>query len=713
MGDGRHVPRDGDGKRSRMDRNQEPHEPNAARLQDRLTAARNQRFVGRTAELELFRDALLDGHTSTALLYIHGPGGVGKTSLLRQYAQLATQAGRPCISLDSRNISASPPAFEAALLQMLAPADAASLDQALTHVPDLVLLIDTYEQIASLDAWMRERFLPALPPQALVVVAGRTPPDAAWQTDEGWRALGRFLHLGNLAPDECHRYLTGRGIPAAAHAAALDFTHGHPLALSLVADLYGQDSATATLPAPDERGVIDLLLGRFMQDVATPQQREALELAAIALTSTEDLLRARFGDRAGHDLFRWLRGLNFVEQGPYGLFPHDLVREVLVADLHWRSPATYADYQQTILTYLRQRHWQSSGYEQQRYSLDIIFVNRRAPGMKDFFAWDEMDRAYAEPATVDDFPAILDMVRLHEGDASAAIAAHWQARQPDAFLAYRTNDGKLYGFMAQLALERVTAEDVAVDPGVGAVMAWMQARRPLTPGQAASFMRFWMAADTYQAVSPAINLSAANCVIHWRTTPGLVWSFVAMAHPDFMAPHFESIRFPRTPGADFQLGGRSFGVFSHDWIQDPPHRWQVDTKHADELSLVGDTAPSASRAHLPDEEFADAVRHALRDFTRPDQLATNPLLNSALLGDDARTADALRGCIAQAVTSFSHNPRDAKLYRALWYTYIEPRATQEQTAEFLDLPFNTYRYHLNTGLARLTAALQQQATAQQ
>jgi hypothetical protein len=32
-------------------------------------------------------------------------------------------------------------------------------------------------------------------------------------------------------------------------------------------------------------------------------------------------------------LFGWLRGLSFIEQGPEGVFPHDLAREVLDSDL--------------------------------------------------------------------------------------------------------------------------------------------------------------------------------------------------------------------------------------------------------------------------------------------------------------------------------------------------------------------------------------------
>jgi hypothetical protein len=60
-----------------------------ARLGQRLSSARQRRFVGRSAELELFRAALSRDAPDFAVLHIHGPGGMGKTTLLRAFAQIA------------------------------------------------------------------------------------------------------------------------------------------------------------------------------------------------------------------------------------------------------------------------------------------------------------------------------------------------------------------------------------------------------------------------------------------------------------------------------------------------------------------------------------------------------------------------------------------------------------------------------------------------
>ena len=57
-------------------------------VRDRLAQARRQRFIGRAAELDLLR-SLLEEAGSGAVLFVHGPGGVGKTALLGRFIDLA------------------------------------------------------------------------------------------------------------------------------------------------------------------------------------------------------------------------------------------------------------------------------------------------------------------------------------------------------------------------------------------------------------------------------------------------------------------------------------------------------------------------------------------------------------------------------------------------------------------------------------------------
>ena len=68
---------------------------------------------------------------------------------------------------------------------------------------------------------------------------------------------------------------------------------------------------------------------------------QALAVCAHLRFTTEELLADILGHDQAAELFAWLRDLPFIERGPRGLFPHDLAREVLDADLRWRDRATY------------------------------------------------------------------------------------------------------------------------------------------------------------------------------------------------------------------------------------------------------------------------------------------------------------------------------------------------------------------------------------
>ncbi len=684
------------------------------RVADRLAAARRGHFVGRAEELDLFRVAVLAGEPPFAVLHVHGPGGVGKTTLLGQYARAAEDAGLRTARLDGRDLEPSPAGFLHALGRALGLEEGASPLAALTEHPRVALLVDTYEALAPLDDWLRDDFLPQLPGGTLVVVAGRNAPAAAWRTDPGWRELVRVIPLRNLRPEESRVFLDARGVPATQHPAALAFTHGHPLALALVTEvLTRSDDAGGFLPE-QEPDVVRVLLERFVQQVPSRRHRDALEVCAHARVTTEALLTEVIGAEHAPELFSWLRGLSFVEQGPQGLFPHDLAREVLDADLRWRNPEEYRDLHNRVWRFVVRQLQEARGREQQHAAFDLLYLHRSNPIMRPIHDWEALEAGYAEPATPADIPAILALVRHHEGAAAAEIAAYWAARDLKAFTVCRGAGGQVTGFVASFGQDQGTPEDLAADPAIEA--AWRFTRRygPVRPGEEIVYHRFQMGRDTYQTASAAVNLMAMTCTLHWVTNPRLAWSFLAVADPGYWHPVFTHLNLRRSPEADFAVGGRRYAVYTHDWRAEPAPVW-LDLMAGREIggdlqTEAIETAPPAPLVVLSEPEFAAAVRQALRDYVRPHALVANPLLHSRLVAEragDVPTVTTLQTLIREAAERLRANPRDEKLYRAVHRTYLEPVATQELAAERLGLPFSSYRRHLTAGIERITAWLWQ------
>jgi hypothetical protein len=102
------------------------------------------------------------------------------------------------------------------------------------------------------------------------------------------------------------------------------------------------------------------------------------------------------------------------------------------------------------------------------------------------------------------------------------------------------------------------------------------------------------------------------------------------------------------------------------------------------------------------QEFASALRSALRDYNRPDLLASNPLLRSRLFAvrEGAGPAE-LQALLSKTADALFASARDEKLRRVIEFTYFQPAAKQEVAAERVGLAFGTYRRHLTTALDRL------------
>lgn len=543
----------------------------SGRIADRLASARRSRFVGREEEMAIFRTALLSDESPFVVLHVTGPGGVGKTTLLQEFARVAGESGREVVRIDGRHIEPS----AAGVLMTLSSQPAvqhASLADVIERWPEgSVLLIDTYESLSPLDEWLRHTLLPQLPARSVVVIAGRADP-AAWRIDVAWAPLTRIHRLSNFDPDDSRTYLARCGVDAGHFDEALAFTRGHPLALSLIADVLTRGDRVGASRLDKEPEVVRLLLETFVREVPSREHRLALHACMSAWTTTEPLLASALDVPDAHEMFEWLGHLPFVEHGPHGLFPHDLARDVVHMDFRWRDPDAAFRVTERVLAYLYQRLERTGGLERQRVWFDILYVQRYNPCLQPYFDWAGFGTAYAETATPQEHAAILEMVERHEGSASADIARYWLARQPEAFRAIRRVDGNLIGFVANLELEAVSSEDAAADPAVASAAAYAKRHGPAGPGEHIVYGRFWMDAERHQALTQVFTVVAATSSQSWMA-PDLAWSFVAMADPDLVEPMFTEIHMWRVHGADFEVGGRRYAVFGHDWRVESAHAW--------------------------------------------------------------------------------------------------------------------------------------------
>jgi hypothetical protein len=682
-------------------------------LGERLRAARHARFVGRVAEMGLFRSALNAGDLPFHVLYVYGPGGVGKTTLIQEFRLECERQAVPYLYVDARNVEATPDSFYSTLRRLMALDINDSVRQVMGDSPRFVLLVDTYEALAALDDWLREEYLPQLPENVLTVLAGRSAPSHGWRGDPGWQSLMQVIALRNLAPDDSVTYLSHRRVPPDQHAMVLNFTHGHPLALSLVADVFAQQPDLQFQP-DNVPHVVQALVGQFVEKTPSPAHRTALEACALVRLMTESLLAEMLLLEDARPIFTWLQSLSFMETGVEGLFPHDLARESLTTDVRWRNPEWYAELHKRARKHYFERFQQTSGALQQRILMDYIYLHRDNPLVQPFYEWRSGGSLFADSLQLGDTDLLVEMVQRHEGSESSRVATHWLMRQPENVLVIRDARRRPLGFVLMLAVDRIAQDELNLDPAVQAVRTYLEQHAPPRLGERVTLFRFWMDREDYQGVSPTQTMIFVNMVRHYLMTPRLAHTFIPCADPDFYLLPFSYADFQRLPEADYVVDEHRYGVYGHDWRIVPPLAW-LELLGEREVSSIPSTTPpppSETVMVLSAREFEDAVHQALRDYTRADALMSSPLLRSKLVmeraglnADEAKRTSALHDLIREAAESMQRSPREVKFYRALYHTYLQPAPTQELAAELLDVPFSSFRRHLKSGIERLTELL--------
>lgn len=680
------------------------------RLADRMRARMARTFVGRDAELALLDQSFASDSPAVPIFLVHGPGGIGKSCLLERARALAADRGIDSIRIDARNVEPTAAGLARALGVALGAregdADLGRVIEASGSRPRRMLVIDSFEHLAHLAGWLRDNFLTNVPPMLGVLIATREAPDSVWRTDPLWREATRTVALRNLADDDCARYLDARSIAAKHHEAIVRLSHGHPLALTLVADVV---AATGEVPAQLDHDVVRQLSARFTAQAPSELHRRALEVCAHARLTTESLLADAVDAARSRELFEWLATLSLVESAETGLFPHDLVRDAIDDELRWRHPDRYRDVHVAVHNHFvnRVREAPLAGDS----TFDVLYTHRRSPSMQQFVDFRKLGSVYFERGTPSDLPQLAQLLDAEAPPAQRDPIVRWWTHRACTTWVVRPSAGRLVGATIAVDLAALDDAERGTDPVMSSVWQALHDVTAPAPGDRQMLGRWSVVVGGQLRPSAAMNGIEMAYYFQWLTMRDLGAYVISIDYPDHWLPMMGHIGFMRLPACDHVIDDVPLGCYFHDFRACPLTRWlemNADRSLGHERKM-DDLHVSSAAARLARPEFERAVRDAMRVLHERPALAASPLTASSIVATNRRdgesAGDTLRRLLLDAAATLKDRPRDLKFWRALDSTYLHPAGSQELAAEKLGLPFGTYRYQLAAGLERVAQAL--------
>jgi hypothetical protein len=626
---------------------------------------------------------------------VHGPGGIGKTTLLEAFARQARARGCRVHYVDARDVECSVAGVSAAVAAGSTSA-AASADATAADGGD-VLLLDGYELLAPLDRWIRERLVPARPAGSVTVLAGRDPPSAGWRLDPGWQRLARVHELGRLDDEESNRLLAGLGVSGPRRDALVRVARGYPLVLAMLSEpTIGNQAPAHVADTPD---LVSRLCELILDDVPDEAHRTGLATCAHATRMTQDLLRRTVGPRAD-EVWTWLESRPYVRRGEFGLFLHDVVRELFEAEFAQRAPEAYADLHRRVRGYFLERITDPQEPHPDRAAAEILLIHRRSPLSAQTDAMRSSGMPPVRTAWPEEHATVVELIRERHGADEAAWAGWWIERRPQGLHRVRL-DGELLAFALHIEVE---AGEEVPDPVVRAAIDAVARACPLRPGERLGLGRSLGVRGADESHPLYLLIGGVSSLLEWVRRP-VAWSLEIATDPALWGPFFEYLGMRAL--ADVRIGTAASTVYGWDRRRFPVGAFFELMARRE---LTGETGPPPldllRPAPMSRAAFEDAVVAALRVLTRPDRLAASPLLGTALVDPAASDpAAALSSRLRDAVRHLGEERQGAEHRRVLETTYLTRVPSQEAAAELLRLPFSTYRRHLAKATERMVDVL--------
>lgn len=528
-------------------------------IRDRLARQANADFVGRAAEIGSLLRALDDN--GPVVVHVHGPPGIGKSTLLDGFASAARAEGVRVLKLDCRLIEPTQRGFLYELGRLIGEAASPSVESISERLAGLgacvVLALDTYEVFGLLDTWLRQTFLPALSDNVRVFLFGRRSVSSAWATSPGWLGLFRELSLGSLTESAALELLARYGVTSLTHARRINrLACGHPLALTLAAASVGE-RADLELEEVMAQRVVARLVQLYLESVDHPIARQALEAGSVVRRITRPLLRAMLPTLDPDEAFAQLRALHFVAYGRDGLVIHEAVQQAITAGLRASDPTAYRAYRRAAWHELRAEAGSAGTPELWRYTADMLYLIEN-PVVREAFFPSDAATFVVEPSRLDDAARIRAISARHEGALGAALLDSYWQHAPSAFSTVRAPDGQVAGFSCAFQASDLSPVLQRSDPIVG---RWRQHLRadPVPAGQAVLFLRRWLSDEHGEAPSPvqaACWLDLKRAYMELR--PRLRRVYLTVRDLPTYAPVAQTLGFRPLPRAEVEIDGMTY-----------------------------------------------------------------------------------------------------------------------------------------------------------
>lgn len=579
-------------------------------IRERARARSKPRLMGRSEELAILLSALEPEGSS--VVHVHGVAGIGKTSLLSAFGELARQRGVTVVALDGRVLEPTDRGLLTAVARPLG-IRATTLERICARLTEssaaVLLILDHYEHLRLLDTWIRQELVPALPSNVRVVTGSRTPPVAAWLTTSELSEVVSLLPLGPLAAADAEGLFVELGVAAETARAINRLTRGHPLAIRLAARS-AEERPDLRMADVGPHRVVEELSRLYLSDVPDPETRRALEAASVVRRVTASLIAAVLPDEDPETQLARLRDLPFVEVRHDGLSLHEAVQGALGSLLESTDPARYREYRRRAWRALRDEVREVGPEDLWRYTADMLYLIEN-PVLREAFFPSGATSLAVEPAAEGDLPSIERIAGRHDGEASRLLVRAWWAAAPSAFSVVRDREGLVAGFSILLGHDTMQSGAGPDDP---VVAGWRRhlAGSPPPSGQLVLGFRRWL--DLEHGELPCASQAAAWLDVkrtYMELRPHLRRIYTVVEQPAVYLPVVTRLGF-RPVGPEHGLadiGGRTFTSVALDFGPASVDGWLAGLVAA-ELGLDADVVVDAA-TH---EAYLDGTRVELTDL---------------------------------------------------------------------------------------------------